>query len=82
MAAITSMLARVCKLERARSPVRSPFEQAFGSMVVFDEEVRAGILEGTLDAIDMPFILACVYRWHTDRVWDRWQHDRVWNYAG
>jgi hypothetical protein len=79
---VRAMLARVQRLEQARRPPLSPFEQAFGSLEAWEADVQAGIDAGRLDRIDMPVVIACVRRWHTDGVWSMWRRDRVWEFGG
>ena len=63
------MLARVARLEHARSPT-SPFVLWFGSLETFTDELRAGVAAGRYDARDVPVVIAGVERWHRD-VWAR-----------
>jgi len=56
----------VARLEQARTAPRSPFEVAYGSLDAYADEVQAGIDAGTYDRIDMPIVLACIRRWHSD----------------
>lgn len=81
MSGVRSMLARVVKLEQARAAPRSPFEAAWGSLDAFADEVQAGIDAGTYDRIDMPIIVNCIRRWHSDEVFGAWQRERVWEYG-
>lgn len=62
------MLARVQRLEQARSP-SSPFERWFGSLDAFAAECQAGMDEGRYDREDMTVVLMSVRRWHADGVW-------------
>ena len=64
------MLARVARLEQARSPA-SPFELWYGSLEAWEAEVRAGMDDGHLDASDVPVVMVAVQRWHSDGVWTR-----------
>ena len=68
--AVRSLLARVAKLEQARTPT-SPVELWFGSIEAFSEEMRAGIATGIYDQRDMPVVIAGVERWHRDCAWGR-----------
>lgn len=67
---IRAMLARVQRLEQARS-ASSPFELAFGSLDAWTAECQAGIDAGLLDARDMPVVILAVQRWHRDGAWGR-----------
>lgn len=68
MAGVRSMLARVRRLETARTMV-SPFVRAFGSVDAFVACAQAGIDAGTLDRRDMADVVACIHRWHRDEAW-------------
>ena len=68
---VRAMLARVRRLEQARRAPRSPFEVAHGSLETWETEAQAGIDAGMLDEIDMPVVIACVKRWHSEGVWSR-----------
>lgn len=68
MSVVRSMLARVRRLEAART-VMSPFVRAFGSLDAFVDAAQAGVDAGTLDRRDMADVVACVHRWHRDEVW-------------
>lgn len=65
------MLARVGRLEAARSPVLCPFETEFGSLNAFEAHCRAGVSRATYDAIDIHVVMLSIRRWQTDRVWMR-----------
>jgi hypothetical protein len=65
---VRAMLARVQRLEQARSPT-SPFEIAFGSLDAWEAECWAGIDVGLLDSHDVPLLLTAVRRWHSDEAW-------------
>lgn len=82
MSGVRSMLARVQRLEQARVRPRSPFEAAYGSLDAFEANTQAGIDAGELCSIDMPIILNCVRRWHTEGVWGDWQRNSVWEKHG
>lgn len=82
MTAVRSLLARVQRLEQARTAPRSPFEAAYGSFDGFAGEVQAGIASGTYDERDMPLVLNCLRRWHSDGVWGLWRRDRIWERCG
>ncbi|WP_436357466.1 hypothetical protein [Brevundimonas sp. CEF1] len=63
MAAITSMLARVAKLEVERVP---PVLAKFGGeegWATFEAEAQAGVDEGRYDGRDMPVVLRSIKRW-------------------
>lgn len=68
MSRVRSMLARVRRLESARTMI-SPFIRALGSVDAFVDCVRAGVDAGTLDRRDMADVVACIQRWHRDEVW-------------
>lgn len=68
MAGVRSMLARVRRLESARTMV-SPFVRAFGSLDAFVDATQAGVDAGVLDRRDMADVVACVHRWHRDEAW-------------
>jgi hypothetical protein len=76
------MLARVARLERARTAPRSFFEHAYGSLAAFEEDVQALIDAGSLCPLEMPLILRSIRRWHDEGVFGAWQHDRIWEYGG
>lgn len=63
------MLARVQRLEQARRPLLSPFEEAFGSLAAWEAECQAGIRAELLDERDMAVVILAVRRWHYDGVW-------------
>jgi hypothetical protein len=63
-------LARVARLERARTPT-SPIALMYGSLDAFTDELRAGIAAGVYDARDMPHVIVGVERWHREGVWAR-----------
>jgi len=71
MSGVRSMLARVRRLETARTVI-SPFVRAFGSLDAFENAAQAGVDAGTLDRRDMADVVACVQRWHRDAVWSIW----------
>lgn len=71
MAGVHSMLARVRRLEAARTVV-PPIQRWFGSVESFEAEMQEGVDAGTLDRRDMADVLACVRRWHRDAVWAAW----------
>ena len=87
---VRSMLLRVRKLEAARAAPLSPFELSYGSLAGFEDVVRADVDAGKLDRRDMlgedgnGGILACIRRWHVDRVWDDWrkQRNNFWQHGG
>jgi hypothetical protein len=78
---VRSMLARVQRLEQARTAPRSLFEAAYGSLDAFETDTRAAIDVGELCSIDMPIIIDCINRWHKDGVFDSWKRDRIWEFA-
>ncbi|ODU80988.1 MAG: hypothetical protein ABT10_15445 [Novosphingobium sp. SCN 63-17] len=82
MTAVRSLLARVQRLEQARTAPRSPFEAAYGSFDAFAGEVQANVANGTYDERDMPLVLNCLRRWHSDGVWGLWRRDRIWERCG
>ena len=65
---VQAMLARVQRLEQARSPI-SPFIADYGSLDAFEAECRAGIADGTYDRFDMPVVIAAIRRWHDEVAW-------------
>lgn len=71
MSGVRSMLARVRRLETARTMV-SPFVRAFGSVEAFEADVQTRVDAGALDRRDMADVVACVQRWHRDEVWAIW----------
>ena len=81
MSGVRSMLARVQRLEQARVAPRSPFEAAYGSLDVFAADTQTEIDAGNLCSVDMPIILNCIRRWHSEGVWGAWQRDKVWEYG-
>lgn len=70
MSGVRAMLARVQRLEQARSQT-SPFERAFGSLADWEAECQSGIGEGRLDSRDMPVVMMALRRWHSEGVWAR-----------
>lgn len=64
------MLARVQRLEQAKTPAPSPFERAYGSVEAFEAEVRAAMDAGALDCRDGCTVLQAVRTWHDHRFWD------------
>jgi hypothetical protein len=68
MAGVRALAERVRKLEAARTAQRSPFEQIYGSMAAFAEQVQADIDAGKLCRRDMPMIITCIDRWNRDRI--------------
>jgi hypothetical protein len=81
MTAVRSLLARVQRLEQARTAPRSPFEAAYGSFEAFAAVTQAGIDAGQFDSREMPLVLNCIRRWHDDGVWGLWRRDRIWEMA-
>jgi hypothetical protein len=77
MSGVRAMLARVQRLEEARSSV-SPIARSFGSFDAFAAECEAGMEAGALDRTDFPVVLHCLRRWETDGTWGAWQRDRTW----
>ncbi|MFE3837899.1 hypothetical protein [Pseudogemmobacter sonorensis] len=73
MANVRGMLARVRRLEVARSTA-SPIARLYGSFEAFAEEVQADIDAGKLDRTDMPVVLDCLRRWEREKVWSQWQN--------
>lgn len=82
MTAVRSLLARVQRLEQARTAPRSPFEAAYGSFDAFAAETQAGIDAGHFDSREMPMVLNAIRRWHTDSEFGAWQRNRVWERHG
>ena len=90
MSNVRALLTRVAKLEAARATPRSPFELSYGSLAAFEDVVRAEVNAGKLDQADMlgeddnGGVLACIRRWHVDRVWDGWrkQRNNFWQHGG
>jgi len=66
VSSVRSLLLRIQRLEKARTAPRSAFEVAYGSLEAYEQEVQAGIDAGTYDRIDMPIVLVCIRRWHSD----------------
>lgn len=73
MANVRGMLARVQRLEVARSTA-SPIARLYGSFDAFAEGVQADIDAGKLDRTDMPVVLDCLRRWEREKVWGQWQN--------
>jgi len=73
MANVRGMLARVRRLEVARSTA-SPIARLYGSFEAYAEGVQADIDAGKLDGIDMPVILDCLRRWERERLWGQWSN--------
>jgi hypothetical protein len=71
MAGARSMLARLRRLEAARTMV-SPFVRSFGSVAAFESDVEAPVDARALDRRDMADSLARVQRWRRDEVWTIW----------
>ncbi|QZP07084.1 hypothetical protein [Caenibius sp. WL] len=84
MSSVRSLLSRVQRLEKARTVPRSPFEVAYGSLDAFAEEVQAGIDAGAYDRIDMPIVLICIRRWHSDGTFGAFGRNpnEVWGTGG
>lgn len=72
MVSARALISRVAKLEAARQAPQSPFEAVYGSLAAFEADTQQGIAEGRLDAVDMPIVIACIRRWHSDGVWRKW----------
>lgn len=70
MARVRTMLARVGRLERTDAPAVSPFEREHGSLENLALAWRGMMDAGTLDRLDGEALIAIVFRWHRDRVWD------------
>lgn len=70
MASARSLLARVRRLEAARTKV-SPFVRDYGSFEAFEAEVRVGIEARAYDRIDMTSVLNCLRRWESNGTWTR-----------
>ena len=68
MSGVRAMLARVQRIENARSPT-SKFERAWGPLADWEAECQSGIDEGRLDLRDMPVVMMALRRWHTEEVW-------------
>lgn len=66
--AVRSLLARVARLEQARSPT-SAFERAYGSLDAWEADCQSGIDAGLLDSQDMPVVMMAVRRWHREGAW-------------
>ena len=87
MAGVRGLLARVARLEAARSGV-SPIEKWYGSMEAFEAEIRTEIDAGKLDARDWAGedgtggILACIRAWHRNGVWGKWQQRNRYSELG
>lgn len=73
MANVRGMLARVQRLEAARSTA-SPIVRLYGSFDAFADGVQADIDVGKLDRTDMPVVLDCLRRWEREGVWSQWQN--------
>ncbi len=69
MASPRALLARVQRLEQARTAPHSPFEAAYGSFDAFAAETQAGIDAGQFDSREMSVVLNCIRRWHDEDVW-------------
>jgi hypothetical protein len=82
MAGVRALAERVRKLEQARIPARSPFEQIYGSMAAFADHVQTDIDAGTLCRRDMPVVIACIDRWNREGAWGAWRRDRIWEHSG
>lgn len=67
------MLARVGELERTDLPALLPFERDYGSLDGMAKAWRAMMDAGTLAPRDGEVLIAIVFRWHRDRVWDLWR---------
>lgn len=59
----------------------APFEATYGSFDAFAAETQAGIDAGQFDSREMPLVLNCIRRWHSDGVWGLWRWDRIWEMA-
>ncbi len=59
------MLARVQRLEQARSPV-SPIIRWYGSLEAWEADTMEQVEAGVLDRTDMATVLNSVRRWHRD----------------
>ncbi|MBN2971959.1 hypothetical protein JW805_08010 [Roseomonas aeriglobus] len=73
MARVRSMLARVGRLERSDAPAQCPFERQYGTLENMAREWRGMMSAGMLDPRDGEALIAIVYRWRNDRVWDLWR---------
>ena len=67
------MLARVGRLERTDAPAQCPFEREHGSLESMAAAWRGMMDAGTLDRLDGEALIAIVFRWRNDRVWDLWR---------
>lgn len=67
MTGARAMLARVQRLEQARSPV-SPIVRWCGSLEAWEAEAMDKVEEGNLDRADMLVVIASIRRWHNDGV--------------
>lgn len=72
-----SLLARVRRIEQARTVSCSPVEAMYGSLDAFEAVVGNGIEVGEYDSTDMPMVLACVRRWHADGAFGEWTDQPV-----
>ena len=66
---VRALAKRVQQLEQARRVPLSPFQLAFGSIETWEAFVAAEVDASRLDSRDMPVLIVCIRRWHTDRLW-------------
>jgi hypothetical protein len=59
MAGVMGLLARLRRLE----PKAGEVARRLGSLERFDAEVKAGVVAGRFDLLDMPQVAYCVRRW-------------------
>lgn len=78
MSAARGLLTRVARPEQARAAARTPIELAYGSLEAWKAEVQADIASSKADPLEMPVVLKCVRRWHTEKLWGSWHHNAVW----
>lgn len=67
------MLARVRRIEEARTPTLSPIAQAFGSFNAFTAWADEHMAAGVLDPRDFPFVVASFARYERDGAWGQRQ---------
>ncbi|MFN3663955.1 hypothetical protein [Yoonia sp.] len=74
MPSVRTLLARVQRLEAARTATPSPIVQLYGSVDGFAEGSEG------LDRVDFPLVLAALRRWEADRVYDHMHRQRngIW----
>lgn len=74
MPSVRTLLARVQRLEAARTAPASPIVQYYGSVEGYAKSCAG------LDQQDMQFVIAALHRWERDGVWNQWERQRhgVW----